>query len=487
MKKHIAIPVFTIIVLAALSVWYVTNQQKDNTPLPLEGSGTVEAVEVIIAPEIGGRVTEVMVDKGEQIEVGDVVFQLDDQLLMGQRERAASAFETAQAGVETAKTGVEFAQAALDTAKAGLLQAQAAKETTDLQYRIALNNARAVERQSRDNAWEEELSDAFEQPVWYYAKSEEIVAAQDEEKDAYEALEIAKAGFVQILSSASSANLQAAETRLADAQAAYLVTQDVLERAQAQPDEELESIAQELFDAAESELTAAQNEYDRMFLTEASDAVKEARARVSVAQMRYDSAQDRLNAFLTGGDSLQVALAGAAISQAEAGISLAEANIVQAEASLRGAEGKLSQAEKAVAQAQAELDLIDIQIERLTIFAFTQGVVTGRNVEPGEVVQPGTAAILLSQIDSLTISVYLSEDRYGSIRLGSNAVVSVDSFPGRTFDASVIRIADKSEFTPRNVATEEGRRTTVFAVELLVENPDGELKPGMPADVVFED
>ena len=46
-------------------------------------------------------------------------------------------------------------------------------------------------------------------------------------------------------------------------------------------------------------------------------------------------------------------------------------------------------------------------------------------------------------------------------------------------------IADQAEFTPRNVQTAEGRRTTVFAIELAVDNPKGELKPGMPADVCF--
>jgi hypothetical protein len=63
--------------------------------------------------------------------------------------------------------------------------------------------------------------------------------------------------------------------------------------------------------------------------------------------------------------------------------------------------------------------------------------------------------------------------------------VAVDSFPGESFAAEVVRIADQAEFTPRNVQTEEGRRTTVFAVELTVENPEGKLKPGMPADVEF--
>ena len=46
-------------------------------------------------------------------------------------------------------------------------------------------------------------------------------------------------------------------------------------------------------------------------------------------------------------------------------------------------------------------------------------------------------------------------------------------------------ISDDPEFTPRNVQTEEDRRTTVYAVQLLVETPLGKLKPGMPADVVF--
>jgi HlyD family secretion protein len=93
----------------------------------------------------------------------------------------------------------------------------------------------------------------------------------------------------------------------------------------------------------------------------------------------------------------------------------------------------------------------------------------------------------LDQTDTLIITVYISEDRYGEIALGDHAQVNVDSFPGVIFDAVVTRIADRAEFTPRNVQTEEGRRTTVFAVELSVQDTDAKLKPGMPADVTFGD
>ena len=65
------------------------------------------------------------------------------------------------------------------------------------------------------------------------------------------------------------------------------------------------------------------------------------------------------------------------------------------------------------------------------------------------------------------------------------ARVTVDSFPGQVFQGTVQHIADRAEFTPRNVQTPAGRRTTVFAVKLAVDNPEGKLKPGMPADVVF--
>jgi multidrug resistance efflux pump len=108
-------------------------------------------------------------------------------------------------------------------------------------------------------------------------------------------------------------------------------------------------------------------------------------------------------------------------------------------------------------------------------------------VEAGEVVAPGAPLLTLGRLDDLTITVYIPEDRYGNIRLGQTARVSVDSFPGQEFSATVARIANQAEFTPRNVQTQEGRRTTVFAVELIVDDPESRLKPGMPADVAFDE
>ena len=60
--------------------------------------------------------------------------------------------------------------------------------------------------------------------------------------------------------------------------------------------------------------------------------------------------------------------------------------------------------------------------------------------------------------------------------------MTVDSFSERTFTGQVSHIADRAEFTPRNVATREERVNLVFAVEIQLPNDDGALKPGMPAD-----
>jgi HlyD family secretion protein len=49
----------------------------------------------------------------------------------------------------------------------------------------------------------------------------------------------------------------------------------------------------------------------------------------------------------------------------------------------------------------------------------------------------------------------------------------------------VVYISSEAEFTPRNVQTKEERVNTVFAVKILIPNPEHDLKPGMPADATI--
>jgi HlyD family secretion protein len=150
------------------------------------------------------------------------------------------------------------------------------------------------------------------------------------------------------------------------------------------------------------------------------------------------------------------------------------------------AQKSLEQADSAVTQAEANLALLDTQLAKLIVVAPINGVVLTRNIEPGEFVQPGAVALTMADLTDLTITVYVPENLYGKISLGQTADVSVDSFPGTTFTAAVIHISDQAEFTPRNVQTVEGRSSTFYAIKLKVADPEGKLKIGMPADVVFK-
>jgi len=120
-----------------------------------------------------------------------------------------------------------------------------------------------------------------------------------------------------------------------------------------------------------------------------------------------------------------------------------------------------------------------------TVKSPLDGTVLDRLVEPGEVVVPGSNLMILANLDALTLTVYVPEDRYGQILLGQTYPVTVDSYPTETFYGKVSLIANQAEFTPRNVQTTDSRKTTVFAIRLDLPPSGGKLKPGMPADVHF--
>lgn len=151
----------------------------------------------------------------------------------------------------------------------------------------------------------------------------------------------------------------------------------------------------------------------------------------------------------------------------------------------QAAEAQAAAATAQVDAAQAAVQALDIQIAKMHLIAPVNGTVIDRAIEPGEMALPGTPLLTVADLDHLKITVYVPEDRYGAFALGQAATVNVDSWPGESFTATVDHIVDEAEFTPRNVQTTEGRKTTVFAIRLKIDNPEGKLKPGSPADITF--
>jgi HlyD family secretion protein len=467
-RKH---KLLIVLLLVAVSIGGCDQLMAADTGA-LEASGVVEAVEVLVAPEVGGRVAEVYVAEGEQVQKGDPLVSIESDILNAQYDQAVSAHDAAQANLETAKSGLDSAEASLKVAQANLDLAQ-------IKYDLELMAARAQELPLREGAWNERTLSKFDLPAWYFDKQEEIAAAEAEVEVAQNSLQIEKDNLRDVLDSISNADLREAEVNLAEAQAAFLVADELKSRRVGQTgSDDIRDYVQDLYDTAEANLESAQKNYNSLLSDLDQDDLLVARARVDVAQERYEIALDKLDELYTGEESLQVQAAQIAVQQAEA-------MVAQAEAVKESALSGVQFAEKSVAQAASTVELIEIQLDQLTVVAPVSGVVLIRNIEPGELVQVGLTVMTIGQLDKLSITVYVPEDQYGEIKLGDTALVSVDSFPDELFDAVVTRIADQAEYTPRNVQTEEDRKTTVFAVELSVDDLSGKLKPGMPADVSF--
>jgi HlyD family secretion protein len=183
---------------------------------------------------------------------------------------------------------------------------------------------------------------------------------------------------------------------------------------------------------------------------------------------------------------------GAQLHGAETQLRLAEAQVDAAQAALDELEAgpteeQIATAEAQVRQAEAAVHLIDAQIAQLTLTAPMDGVVTSRSSQASETASAGLPLLTIANLDQVTLVIYIPETRVGQVRVGQEVEVQVDSFPDRVFIGEVVNIAGEAEFTPRNVQTKEERVNLVFAVKVRMPNPDGALKPGMPADAIIRE
>ncbi|MCI3130835.1 HlyD family secretion protein [Phenylobacterium aquaticum] len=140
---------------------------------------------------------------------------------------------------------------------------------------------------------------------------------------------------------------------------------------------------------------------------------------------------------------------------------------------------------EAAAQARAAgkvLELSRSQLAKTSVAAPITGAVLQRLAEPGEVVAAGQPVAVLADLTRVKLRVFVGERDLGKVRLGAPARIRVDAFPGRDFTARVARVDAQAQFTPRDIHMQDERSRTVYGVTLEAPNPQGVLKPGMPAD-----
>lgn len=144
----------------------------------------------------------------------------------------------------------------------------------------------------------------------------------------------------------------------------------------------------------------------------------------------------------------------------------------------------LAAAKARASQAKATADLLQKQLTDAVVVAPVPGTITNKPYEQGELVTAGSVVATISRLDKMDLMIYVNESELGKVKLGGTAEVSIDAYPQKTFPGKVIYISPIAEFTPKNVQTKEDRTKLVFGVKIEVENKEGALKSGMPADAI---
>lgn len=134
---------------------------------------------------------------------------------------------------------------------------------------------------------------------------------------------------------------------------------------------------------------------------------------------------------------------------------------------------------------EAQIGRLDDQIRRSVVHNPVGGVVLAKYAEPGEVVGYGKPLYRIADTGTMFLRVYLSESQIPQVKIGQKVEVLIDEgkAASKRLKGTVTWISSKAEFTPKIIQTREDRVNMVYAVKVLVKNPDGLLKIGMPGEI----
>lgn len=415
--------------------------------------------EAHLALGIAGRVEQVYVQVGDEVQAGDVLIRVEDnsleravrsaeqtlaiqeaslaELRAGASEEdiaiAEASLESAQAGLASAQAGPASAQAGLASAQAGLVSARSALTNAELS-RNSLSNADVTAEanlksaQAGLNSAQAQLAallegadaETVEQARLSWEQAKNNLWKTQLERDAVNG-NPASSGYARDQMKAAVANAEIA-VRLAEI--SYL-------QAQEGATEEVIAAARASVAAAEAQVTNAQAQLDDI-----GDQIAQAEAAVTQAEATVSQAES------------QVAQAEAGVLQAEAGVLQARAAVAQAEANLaillQGAsEEKIAIAEAQVAQARISLEEAQDNLTKATLGAPFDGVVTEVYVTVGEWAS-GLAVDLMDR-GSLEVVLDVDEIVIGGLAVGQQAVVTLETWPDEELTGEIVSIAPKAK------------------------------------------
>jgi len=186
------------------------------------------------------------------------------------------------------------------------------------------------------------------------------------------------------------------------------------------------------------------------------------------------------------------------LTQAQASLTVAKAQLDNATAQLKrsqslyqtqsitqagydSAQLAAATAQAAVVTAQANLQTAKDAMEDTQVRAPNTGTVLELDAVLGTVISSptndvggGTVILKMANLDTVQVSALVDETDVGKVQSGLPVTITVDAFPNRTFDGSVLKIEPQAQVT---------QNVTMFPVEVNIPNPGHVLKPGMNTEV----
>lgn len=201
---------------------------------------------------------------------------------------------------------------------------------------------------------------------------------------------------------------------------------------------------------------------------QASIGMEAAQIAIANAKVGLDAAQkyyDRMKALADAGAAPQSQLddAQTRLEQAQNGYEAAQKQYETAKKQYETASGS------GLAQAEAAVNTIKVNLSNASITSPISGIVTNRNVNPGEMATPAGPLLTIADTSTLKLQGTIGQEVVPLLAVGQKVTVTVDALPGREFAGAVTRVGP--------VAASTGQ---LFPVEITLANP-GDLKAGMTA------
>ncbi|MCF6201746.1 MAG: HlyD family secretion protein [Hydrogenimonas sp.] len=174
--------------------------------------------------------------------------------------------------------------------------------------------------------------------------------------------------------------------------------------------------------------------------------------------------------------------------EAEAAVVIAEAALKQAVAEQKKIEAlkeSLAALKDGIAAIEAAKAEVEAMLSEMRLCSPIEGYVVEKIANKGEVLGSGMAVATLIDPHSLYLKIFVDTMENGKIKIGDRAVIFLDAYPNRPIEAKVVRIAQKAEFTPKEVNVRSDRIQRVFAVHIKPLKVDPLLKLGIPATGVI--